>query len=247
MILRKLAEALRQQSWFTAVLEVFIVVVGIFIGLQADSWNESRKTQILEGQYLERLHDDFSRSLAGATENRDGLQRQYDSLGLVLERLKSCRLDDADLDVFTTGLMRLAQFTPEPLIRGTIDELGSTGRLDVISDLELRNALSEAVRQSDASKEIVGFIVQRVSLPTAYVDSKLVRNLPPTDEVISVEGVVPAHRLEFDFPAMCEDKEFIGSVSMIQYATYILVRYNQRAMEQYLGVVETLERELGYP
>ena len=34
MILRKLADAITAQNWFTVVLEVLIVVVGIFIGLQ---------------------------------------------------------------------------------------------------------------------------------------------------------------------------------------------------------------------
>lgn len=43
MILRKLADAIAAQNWFTVVLEVLIVVVGIFIGLQVDDWNEIRK------------------------------------------------------------------------------------------------------------------------------------------------------------------------------------------------------------
>ena len=43
MILRRLGNALREQNWFTVVLEVLIVVVGIFFGLQVDDWNERRK------------------------------------------------------------------------------------------------------------------------------------------------------------------------------------------------------------
>ena len=42
MILRTLADALREQNWFTVALEVLIVVVGIFIGLQVDDWNSAR-------------------------------------------------------------------------------------------------------------------------------------------------------------------------------------------------------------
>ena len=40
MILRRLAEGIREQNWFTVVLEVLIVVVGIFIGLQVDDRNK---------------------------------------------------------------------------------------------------------------------------------------------------------------------------------------------------------------
>ena len=42
MILRRLSKSIRRQDWFVAVLEVFIVVVGLFIGLQVDDWNTAR-------------------------------------------------------------------------------------------------------------------------------------------------------------------------------------------------------------
>ena len=40
MTLRRLADAFRDQSWFTVALEIMIVVIGIFIGLQVDGWGE---------------------------------------------------------------------------------------------------------------------------------------------------------------------------------------------------------------
>jgi hypothetical protein len=55
VILRKLAEAIREQNWFTVLLEILIVVIGIFLGLQVDGWNELRKDRVKEGVYLERL------------------------------------------------------------------------------------------------------------------------------------------------------------------------------------------------
>ncbi len=57
MILRRLAEGVRQQDWFTVVVEVLIVVVGIFLGLQVDGWNKARQDRLLEQEYLERIID----------------------------------------------------------------------------------------------------------------------------------------------------------------------------------------------
>ncbi len=59
MILRRLATALREQNWFTVALEILIVVVGIFVGLQADQWNQSRKDRLVEQQYITSLKADF--------------------------------------------------------------------------------------------------------------------------------------------------------------------------------------------
>lgn len=56
MILRKLAEAIRKQDWFVVVLEILIVVIGIYIGLQVDDWNQRRQERGLLDDYMERLY-----------------------------------------------------------------------------------------------------------------------------------------------------------------------------------------------
>jgi hypothetical protein len=38
-------------------------VVGIFIGLQVNAWNESRHERVMEGHYLERILDDMDSSI----------------------------------------------------------------------------------------------------------------------------------------------------------------------------------------
>ena len=68
MILRKLAEAVRKQSWSTIILEVLIVVVGIFFGLQVDAWNQNRKDRTAEAVYLERLRADTAANIAEVKE-----------------------------------------------------------------------------------------------------------------------------------------------------------------------------------
>jgi len=59
MILNRLAEAFWKQDWIAVLLEVLIVVVGIFVGLQVNDWNEDRKPKHEEIVYLERIIEDF--------------------------------------------------------------------------------------------------------------------------------------------------------------------------------------------
>jgi hypothetical protein len=51
MITRRITEKLRAHDWGTVVLELLVVVIGIFLGLQVNNWNEGRKEQA-EGYYL---------------------------------------------------------------------------------------------------------------------------------------------------------------------------------------------------
>jgi hypothetical protein len=55
-----MADAIKEQNWFTVALEMLIVVVGIFIGLQVNDWNQARVDRVLESRYLERLQADLS-------------------------------------------------------------------------------------------------------------------------------------------------------------------------------------------
>ena len=51
MILRRLTENLRTQNWTNVAIELAIVIVGVFIGLQAANWNQGR----IERRETERM------------------------------------------------------------------------------------------------------------------------------------------------------------------------------------------------
>lgn len=64
MILRRLANAIRSQNWFTVIIEIMIVVIGIFIGLQVTEWNNDRKANNQSRQFLVQLNFDIESSIA---------------------------------------------------------------------------------------------------------------------------------------------------------------------------------------
>ena len=72
MILRRLADGIKNQDWFVVVVEIMIVVVGIFIGLQVDDWNEARLDRLEEQKVLARLHNELETSV-----DPEGMTRQY--------------------------------------------------------------------------------------------------------------------------------------------------------------------------
>ena len=59
MILRRLAAAFRRQDWFAAGLEIMIVVLGVFIGIQMANWNEALQERIEQRSVEQRLQSDF--------------------------------------------------------------------------------------------------------------------------------------------------------------------------------------------
>lgn len=59
MGLRSLAAHVRQQNWTAVTIEILIVIVGVFIGLQVSNWNDTRKENERGREYLQRLQGEL--------------------------------------------------------------------------------------------------------------------------------------------------------------------------------------------
>ena len=55
MILRRLSENLRVQNWTAITIELFIVVIGVFIGTQVSNLNQGRLEKRATAKMLEQL------------------------------------------------------------------------------------------------------------------------------------------------------------------------------------------------
>jgi len=142
MILRRLVTALRKQSWLTVVLELVVVVVGIFLGLQVDSWNDARKDRVLEQQYVASLKADFQADIQELDEaialakSRALLDR------LIISTIDKGRVEGDPNEfiwaVYSSFLLNYPSYT-----RATINDLLSTGNLQLLQDANLKAAVAE--------------------------------------------------------------------------------------------------------
>lgn len=59
MIIRSLSVSIRRQDWFTVLVEIVIVVVGVFLGIQVSEWSDERKAQARRAQVSSALVTDL--------------------------------------------------------------------------------------------------------------------------------------------------------------------------------------------
>lgn len=141
MILRRLGEAIAEQNWFIVLIEVLVVVVGIFIGLQVDDWNKARQNRIDGRQFLQRLHGDLL--LADKLSSRVR-ERRLDRLQTVIVA-SDVLFNRAGRDILTeeecTAIAGISFFNINAPSLSSLDELIGTGRMEIIQDAELRTAL----------------------------------------------------------------------------------------------------------
>jgi len=146
MILHRLATALREQNWFTVVLEILIVVVGIYVGLQADAWMSAKQDRVLEAGYLERLVADMEESIVAQQNNIQTFDVGTASIDYIAQLQRSGTFDGADEDRLILGLNSVSWVAPPATTMITIRELQSTGNIALIRDVSVRMAIGQFER-----------------------------------------------------------------------------------------------------
>ena len=64
MILRRFSKHITEQNWFAVWLDIVVVVVGIFLGMQVTEWNERRKEAIQENEFIDRFVVDIENHIS---------------------------------------------------------------------------------------------------------------------------------------------------------------------------------------
>lgn len=63
MLLRRITQHVKDQNWFAVGIDLFIVVVGVFIGLQVQTWSEQRTDLNREEIILNQIQTSLSADL----------------------------------------------------------------------------------------------------------------------------------------------------------------------------------------
>ena len=178
MLLRRISKHVKAQNWFAVAIDFFIVVIGVYIGIQVSNWNDEQRVQSLEASYMSRVADElksnievFEREVAFAQESRALLR---DFIALIDAGVSS----DADLVDHTAAYLSdgvfFAKFGPS---HATFDELKSTGNLDIIKDRPLREALIALHSYYDAGIDTIDANIAWVlqAEPAVYLEFDALR------------------------------------------------------------------------
>lgn len=141
MFLKRLAKSIRKQDWASFGIEFLIVLLGVFLALQAEDWNQERKDRNLEQAYILRLIDETKANIDILTQHEQIFEEKVEFI-LALPTLS---LDDAMQDDPLEFMYQLdySTYVGIPNLRAeTYQELESSGRLTLLRNSELRSAVA---------------------------------------------------------------------------------------------------------
>ncbi len=142
MILARISRAVREQNWFAVTIEFLIVVLGVVIGFQIQSWNETRHGQMRVAQALERLQQETEQNIVGLRVRNETNEARLAEQALMVRVAMSGELAPEDAETFERAVAQLMYFSAPPIQEGSYRALEQSGDLTLIDNQELISALN---------------------------------------------------------------------------------------------------------
>jgi hypothetical protein len=141
MILRRIIAHFRKQEWTAIAIDFVIVVVGVFVGLQVNNWNEARKDRQVEHALLERLHIE-TRELLAITREEWRAHRDRVAPSLTANPVLFSQEPARPLTVLECEWIAGSHISRRPTDElPVLDEMLATGQLNLIEDQEVKERL----------------------------------------------------------------------------------------------------------
>lgn len=138
---KKLEENFLNLSGFSkyliyGVTEIILLVVGVVIALQVNSWGQQRNDRELEVFYLTGIQNQVETDIVGISTFIENKNHQLNGINFLLSTInKDHNYPDSVIMDYWSEVILLSSFTVNTSL---FDDLKSSGRLNVISSDELR-------------------------------------------------------------------------------------------------------------
>ena len=218
MILRRLATSIRKQDWFAVVIETLIVVMGVYLGLQANNWNEARRLEIKKTAAIERLRTEAEAIVSYFSQTSAAFETRNVARTQALRYLHSGDFEQAEAEESGITFLSVGAAPTVSPPRSVYDELISTGLFADVGDAQMREAVSDYYAEVDFLKGQTDYMRQ-LNLQRPDITS-----FDGARAVFDEDGF-RQQRVEFDLERLMNETEFLdfildGHSGQLAMATY---------------------------
>lgn len=181
-----------------AIGEIILVVMGILIALQINTWNQEKKNRVEERLILSRLNKELDHNTNELSRYLSGIEKKEKALKNLASTYKGRPIVNDSIFLSEVITSSLWGWTVQPLQRLVFDELSNTGKLVLIQNLKLREEITELynfveiaegtalARTGDFSK-IVYALIPRQN------ETQMLKNLTSQEMGILVKNVLDSN------------------------------------------------------
>lgn len=158
MIPRRMAEHAKAQNWFAVTLDFFIVVIGVFIGIEVANWNQARQDRQEERRYYGQLLVELRADLETFSRTERLADRYDEAAQLVIDRLSGKAPAEVPRGRMATAIHHAGFIYIPYTSRGTYNELVSTGNLRLLRNSRLKSEIANYYANFDRIRQWDGLL-----------------------------------------------------------------------------------------
>ncbi len=148
MLHRRIAEHLRAQNWVALTLDLLVVVLGVFLAIQAERWYEAQRVASQEKVHLVDLAKDFELTQQNIKRQHKRMSEAARAAIALLEARSSDAIELSNKEFYSLLEITLSGSALDP-VRRAYDALIATGDITTIRDQSLKEALAQFYEQSN--------------------------------------------------------------------------------------------------
>jgi hypothetical protein len=141
VIIRRMAQFIRQHDWSAVVVEVLVVIVGLMLAFQLDRWWEQRGERAQEAEYVERLISDIETDIPWLDYSIQLAELRLEMADLLMTVSRDPDAAATSPVMFLAAVRQAAfTYTQHPTSH-TFEDLRSTGNMRLLRDADIKAGL----------------------------------------------------------------------------------------------------------
>jgi len=244
MIIKRIAKGIKEQDWFVVTVEIMIVVVGIFIGLQVGNWNEERKKDVLANETLYRLQADFNQIVLVARSSVEVHGQIIRSIEVLREALGEGLLRDDNRQEAMDALAQGDTHRTPASASSTFRELLSSGQLELIRNQELRLGLMRYDQSLSSTIQIQAQIRQMMTVYTPALKRHSVLSKPIRTVENGIETYRSLNAVDLDFEGLLVEPEIHTAIEQLLRLQIYIHLYHSNINQRIEGIRNLIASEI---
>lgn len=223
MFLRRIISSYKRQDWTLVSIELAILVAGIYLGLQVDSWQEDREKARSVDVQLARILEDakFFRDHLESTVNHS--DEYLARAALTMRVLDGEALSADNADDFEFALQDSYRIDVVDPVLPSLEQMLSSGDIQLISDEQVYSALSKFVNYRRRQSEVLNHVAFHFDHLGQVVQTKTTWHIEETqpDNELGAN-----YSFRYDIEELRQDETFryaIGNLAIM--TSYQRMRY----------------------
>lgn len=152
MIIQRIANGVKDQDWFVVGVEVMVVVIGIFIGLQVDDWSQERKNRELELYYFEQFVVELEDTIQALEQESNYALRVASHATKIQQMLDDKALNEETMPDFYEHAYRSFFSSNSRVFKVYLNQLTSERGAEIVQSREMRKLLGQYLETIEARR-----------------------------------------------------------------------------------------------